>query len=137
VGDPDLAEMDAATRRSETFRALQALFVRVAEQEPLVLVVEDLHWIDAASEDLLAYLSDSIPATHALLVLTHRPGYTHPFGDRSYHVRIALQALPEAEIAMMAGSLLETATVPDTVRRPTGTPSSSRRSRSRCSSRGS
>jgi class 3 adenylate cyclase/tetratricopeptide (TPR) repeat protein len=117
VGDPDLAGMDAATRRSEAFRALQALFLRAAAQEPLVLVVEDLHWIDAASEDLLAYLSDSIPATRALLVLTHRPGYTHPFGDRSYHMRIALQALPEAEIAMMAGALLETTTVPDSVRR--------------------
>ena len=116
VGDASVAEMEAATRRSETFRALQARWLRSSERAPLVFVVEDLHWIDTASEDLLGYLSDSIPATRALLVLTHRPGYQHPFGDRSFHARVSLQALSNVEMAAMAGSVLETATLPDALR---------------------
>ena len=113
VTDPAVVAMDAATRRSETVRALQAHFVRAAEREPLVLVVEDLHWIDTASEELLGYLADSIPASQVLLIFTHRPGYQHPFGDRSYHVRISLQPLSKDEMASMAEALLEEASLPE------------------------
>ena len=56
------------------------------------MVIEDLHWIDAASEEFLGFLADSIAAARVLLVFTHRPGYEQPFGDRSFHVRIPLQA---------------------------------------------
>src|SRR5262245_2415923 len=52
----------------------------------------------------------------ALLVCSHRPGYRHPFGDRSYHVRIALRPLSAAEMADLSGSLLGTADVPAEVR---------------------
>ncbi len=116
VSDPTVAEMDPAARRSETFRALQARFVRAAEREPLVFVVEDLHWIDAASEELLVYLSDAIAATRTLLVLTHRPGYQRPFGDRSHHVRIRLPPLSDGEMTAMTEFLLESATLPDAIR---------------------
>ena len=111
AGDPAVAAMDPDARRGETFRALQAHFARAGEAQPLVLVVEDLHWIDTVSEDLLAYLSDSIPAARALLVITYRPGYRPPFEDRSYHVRVALQPLSKEEMATMTASLLESATL--------------------------
>jgi class 3 adenylate cyclase/tetratricopeptide (TPR) repeat protein len=117
AGDAGMAELDAATRRSETFRALQARLLRAAGRAPLVLVVEDLHWIDAASEELLGYLADSLPAARALLVFTHRPGYRHPFGDRSYHARIALQSLSPRDSAAMAASLFGTARLPAEVER--------------------
>ena len=115
-GNPRVAEMSAVSRRSETFRALQARFQRAAERSPLVLVIEDLHWIDPASAEFLAFLAESVPATRALIVLTYRPGYVHPFGDRSYHVRLALQPLTETETAAMAGGLLETAELPAEIR---------------------
>jgi tetratricopeptide (TPR) repeat protein len=117
AGDPSVAEMDAVTRRSETFRALQTLFVKAAEHQPLVLVIEDLHWIDTASEEFLGFLADSIPATQTLLLFTHRPGYQHPFGDRSYHLRLTIQALSAREMAAMAGSLLDAAALPEELRR--------------------
>ena len=93
VGDDTVASLDSASRRSETFRALRALTLRAAELEPLVMVVEDLHWIDPASEEFLAFVDDAIPTARVLLVLSHRSGYNHPFGDRSYHQRIALAPL--------------------------------------------
>ncbi|HUE29238.1 MAG TPA: AAA family ATPase, partial [Verrucomicrobiae bacterium] len=116
AGDDAVAGLDAATRRSETFRALQALTLQAARTTPLVIVIEDLHWIDPASEEYLAFLSDAVPATRALLVCSHRPGYRHPFGDRSYHVRITLRALSASDTAAMTGGLLGTADMPPALR---------------------
>jgi hypothetical protein len=72
-----------AQRRGETFEALRRRLVRAAERRPQVLVIEDLHWIDSASEQFLATLVDSIPALCVLLVFTYRPGYANPFGERT------------------------------------------------------
>jgi class 3 adenylate cyclase/tetratricopeptide (TPR) repeat protein len=107
VGDERVTGMDAMDRRSETYRALQALFLRAAEREPLVIAVEDLHWSDPASQEFIAFLADSIPAARVLLIVAYRPGHEHAFGDRSFHVRLALQALPAKAVFSMAESLLE------------------------------
>ena len=112
VGDAEVEALDPITRRSETVRALQSLLLRAAERRPVVLVIEDLHWIDSATEDFLALVSDSIPASRTLLILSHRPGYTHPFGDRSFHSRVALHTLSEQEMLRMVCSILESDTLP-------------------------
>ena len=117
VDDRGVDEMDAITRRSETVRALQARFLRIAERQPLVLVIEDLHWIDPDSEEFVGLLANSIPTARALIVLTHRPGYHHPFGDRSYHTRVAVQALSDSETTAMTGALLEDPSLPHELRR--------------------
>ena len=115
-GDPSVDAMDAIVRRSETAGALPACFLRAARHEPLVMVIEDLHWIDTASEEFLGFLADSLPAMPVLLVLTHRPGYEQPFGDRSYHVRIPLQALSEGQMAQMVGGVLDSEDLPGELR---------------------
>jgi class 3 adenylate cyclase/tetratricopeptide (TPR) repeat protein len=115
-GDATAEALDAPTRRSETMRALKALSLRIAEARPLVLVVEDLHWVDAASEEYLRFLLDSVPAARILVVLTHRPGYRHPFGDRSYHRRLVLDGLPAADMAAMATAILDAAEIPAVLR---------------------
>src|SRR5262249_28737739 len=61
---------------------------------------------------LVEYLTDALPTLRGLVLLTHRPGYTHPFGDRSYHQRLALQPLSEPEMEQMAESVLDTTSVP-------------------------
>ena len=116
-GDEKVDAQDAATRRSETFRAVCARFQRLCEKAPFVLVVEDIHWIDRASEEFLRYMIESIPTSRVLLLLTHRPGYSHPFGDRSYHTRLALQPLSEPEMGRMAEAMLASSEVPDVLRR--------------------
>jgi class 3 adenylate cyclase len=113
AGDAGVEALDAATRRSETFRALKTLTLRTAEREPVVLLVEDLHWIDAASEEYLAFVADAIPTARVLLLLTHRPGHRMPFGDRSYHRRIMLTALDEHDMTSMACAILATPALPD------------------------
>jgi class 3 adenylate cyclase/tetratricopeptide (TPR) repeat protein len=113
VDDEAAEALDAASRRSETFRAIQALLFRAAAQSPVVLAIEDLHWIDHASEELLGFLAESVPASKLILLLTHRPGYAHPFGDRSYHIRLTVPPLSTREVGEIAGSVLKSAALPE------------------------
>ncbi|MGH7789197.1 MAG: ATP-binding protein, partial [Candidatus Binatia bacterium] len=116
AGDPAAAALDSASRRSELFRALRALLLRDAELAPLVVVIEDLHWIDPASEEWLSFVADAVPGARVLLVLTHRSGYRHPLPDRSYHVPVSLAPLSGGDMAAMTGAMLGTAQVPDDLR---------------------
>lgn len=116
VGDEGVLGLDSASRRSEMFRALSTLMLRAAEIEPQLVVIEDLHWIDPTSEEYLALISDLIPAARVLVVLSHRPGYSHKLGDRSYHRRITLPPLSGTDIAAVTRSILGAADVPESLR---------------------
>ncbi len=114
--DDTLAGLDSGSRRSETFRAVKAILLRETERLPVVLVVEDLHWIDEASEQLLSFVAEAVPTTRMMLICTHRPGYEHRFGDRSYHQRLTLSPLSDPETASMAGAALGVAALPEEIR---------------------
>ena len=105
-GDAEVRAMSPAQRRAETFEALRRVVVRSTERQPQVLVIEDLHWIDSASEQFLTSLIESVPALRVLLVLTYRPGYVNPFGERSYFTRIVPAGLSTEESARLAESIL-------------------------------
>jgi len=115
-GDADVRAMSPAQRRGETFEALRRLLVHAADQRPQVLVIEDLHWIDGASEQFLKALIDSVPALRALLIFTHRPGYASPFGERTYFTRVAPAALSAEDSARMAAAVLATDALPAELR---------------------
>lgn len=83
---------------------------------PLVLVYEDLHWIDTSTEALLGTLLDAIAGVPLLLLLTYRVGYTPPFGSRSFHTTLTLQRLPEADTVAMASRILGTERFPEELR---------------------
>ncbi|MEK6711598.1 MAG: AAA family ATPase, partial [Nitrospinota bacterium] len=112
-GDPVVAAMDPQQRRGELFNALRRLMLRASEVRPQVVVYEDLHWMDKATEEYLLFTDDSIPASRILRILTYRPGYAHPFGDRTYHARIALDALQTEESVRMAQGLLAAESLPE------------------------
>jgi len=105
-GDAEVRAMSPAQRRGETFEALRRVVVQSTERQPQVLVIEDLHWIDSASEQFLTTLIESVPALRVLLVFTYRPGYANPFGERSYFTRIVPAALSTEESARIAESVL-------------------------------
>ena len=92
------------------------MILRAAERRPQIVVIEDLHWIDRATEEFLTLLGDSVPASPVLLVLTYRPGYAHPFGERTYHTRIVPTPLSPPESARMAAAILASDALPDPVR---------------------
>ena len=94
--------MDPRQRRAEIFDALRQLLVRASQVRPQVMVIEDVHWIDKASEESLLYTADSIPGARILQILTYRPGYAQPFGEHTYHTRIALSTLFTDDSIQMA-----------------------------------
>ena len=106
------ASLDSASRRSETFRALRTILLRAAEERCVVLVVEDLHWIDGTSEEFIGFVADVIATQRVLLLCSHRDGYAQPFGDRSYHLRLGLRPLSDDDMAIMTRSLLGTSDMP-------------------------
>lgn len=92
--DPDpLTALTPPAIKARTFEALHRLLLHSASQRPLILALEDLHWIDAASSDYLAALVERLAGAPLLLVATARPGYRPPWVDRSYVTQIALQPL--------------------------------------------
>jgi tetratricopeptide (TPR) repeat protein len=111
-GDPAVAAMDPATRRRMVFGALRALTLRGAALRPLVLVIEDLHWMDASSEEYLGSLMDSMAAVPLMLILTYRIGYTPPFRAHSFQAALSLSTLPDGEALAVARGALGVADLP-------------------------
>ncbi|MGH7354952.1 MAG: ATP-binding protein, partial [Candidatus Rokuibacteriota bacterium] len=115
-GDSKVAAIDAAARRSRILEAVRAMSLRGAQIRPIVFVFEDLHWIDASSEEYLGTLVDSVVSAPILLVFTYRIGYTPPFGGRSFHTALSLQSLSPEETLAMAGGVLGTEAFPHELR---------------------
>jgi len=111
-GDPTFATMEGTARRRHLFAALRALPIRGAQLRPLVLVVEDLHWIDTSSEEFLTFMLDAVAGVPLLLLVTYRIGYTPPFGSRSFYTTLTLQNFSATETLAMAGHVLGTAQFP-------------------------
>jgi class 3 adenylate cyclase/tetratricopeptide (TPR) repeat protein len=112
-GDHAVRTMDPRQRRGEIFNALRMLMHRASEIRPQVLVLEDLHRMDKATEEYLVFAAGSVPASRVLCVLTYRTGYAHPLGDQSYYARLGLGTLSTDDSAQMANALLGTDSLPE------------------------
>ncbi len=107
-GDPAIPAMDPLARRRQVFDALRALTLRGASLRPVLLVFEDLHWIDSSSEEYLSSFVDSVAGLPLMLIMTYRVGYNPPFGSRSFFTTFNLHSLSESETLAMAGCVLGT-----------------------------
>jgi DNA-binding NtrC family response regulator/tetratricopeptide (TPR) repeat protein len=105
-GDPVILAMDPEQRRRRVVDAVRRLVFQRAQNEPLVIVWEDAHWLDRATEDFVALLADDLATLPILMVVTARPGHPTPMGDRTYHTRLTLGALSTADSIAMACGLL-------------------------------
>ncbi len=104
-----------ASIRSRTFEIVRQLLRRRSQQAPLVILVDDLHWIDRTSEEFFGALVDGLPGVAILIVATSRPGYQPPWSGKSYTTHVALQPLEAAEARRVVGSVLDAGGVPDAV----------------------
>ncbi len=102
------AELAPDVTKARIFEALRQLIVRKSRQSPLVIVVEDLHWIDSTSEEFLASLTEILPGARLLLVCTHRGGYRPSWIEKSYATQVALQPLAPEESLHIVRSVLGT-----------------------------
>lgn len=93
VNDPQWEAMDASERRLKTLDACKLLLVRESQATPLVLVFEDLHWIDSKTQAFLDSFVDVLPSTQILLLVNYRPEYQHSWGGRPFYTQIYLKSL--------------------------------------------
>ena len=99
---PTLANPEAV--KSKAFETLRQLTVKRSIQHPLVLVLEDLHWVDKISEEFLGFLAESVRDARVLMLATYRPGYRPPWIDKSYAGQMPLQPLPQDDSIRMVRS---------------------------------
>jgi class 3 adenylate cyclase/tetratricopeptide (TPR) repeat protein len=108
-----LARYSPQDRKARTFALLRHLMWHDCQEHPLVMVVENLHWADATSEEWLTALVEHLPGAAILLLVTHRPGYHPPWLGHSGATQIALpQLLPEDSRALIR-SVLHTTSLPE------------------------
>jgi class 3 adenylate cyclase/tetratricopeptide (TPR) repeat protein len=106
VEDPHWQALDPSQRRQRTLDALKRLFLRESQEQPLVLVFENLHWIDAETQAFLDGLVESLPAARILMLVNYRPEYQHGWGHKTYFTQLRLDPLPSASAEGMLQSLL-------------------------------
>ena len=93
-------------KRDQTLQALSRIVLKGAEIQPLILAVEDLHWIDRSSEDVLKELLEHIAGARVMLIFTYRTEYVHTWGARSFHSQVTLNRLSNRETLAVVSHLL-------------------------------
>jgi tetratricopeptide (TPR) repeat protein len=111
IEDEAYLKLEPQQKRERTFEALRDLFVRASRQKPLVLAVDDLHWIDKTSQEFLNYLIGWLANARILLILLYRPEYTHLWGSKSYYTKIGVDQLSTPTSVELVQSILEGADV--------------------------
>ena len=107
VEDEEFIKLGPQQKKERTFESVRNLLIRVSQEKPLILAVEDLHWIDKTSEEFLNYLIGSLSSTNILLILLYRPEYIHQWGSKSYYLKIGLNQLTIQSSADLVQAILE------------------------------
>ena len=92
-GDDPLAQMDGQVRRRRTLDAIKRILLRESMNQPLMVIFEDLHWIDDETQAFLNLLADSIGTAKILLLVNYRPEYSHQWGSKTYYTQLRLDPL--------------------------------------------
>ncbi len=101
-----LQQMDPQIRRRRTFEALKRLFFRESLNQPLILIFEDLHWIDSETQGFLDVLSESVATAKVLVLVNYRPEYRHAWGQKTYYTQLHLAPLGKEEAEELLTFLL-------------------------------
>ncbi len=106
VEDLQWQALDPAQRRQRTLEAIKRLVLRESQAQPLLLVCEDLHWIDAETQAFLDSLIESLPTARLLLLINYRPEYQHGWGSKTYYTQLRLDPLSPAGAEELLQALL-------------------------------
>ena len=117
VEDDAWRTLDPAQRRQRTLDGVKALLLRESQVQPLLLLVEDLHWIDSETQAVLDSLVGGLPTARVLLLVNYRPEYQHAWGGKTYYTQIRLDPLAAPSAETLLQSLLgDEAAMPQLVR---------------------
>jgi predicted ATPase len=106
VDDPQWQAFDPPQRRQRTLEAIKRLLLRESQEQPLLLICEDLHWIDSETQAWLDSLIESLPTARILLLLNYRPEYQHGWGSKTYYTQLRLDPLSAAGAEELLQALL-------------------------------
>jgi class 3 adenylate cyclase/tetratricopeptide (TPR) repeat protein len=106
TGELQWSTLDPPQRRRRTLDAVKRLLLRESQVQPLLVVVEDLHWIDSETQAVLDGLVESLPAARLLLLVNYRPEYQHAWGSRTYYRQLMLDPLPAEGAERLLAELL-------------------------------
>jgi class 3 adenylate cyclase/tetratricopeptide (TPR) repeat protein len=106
VEDAAWLRLSTEQQRSRMVDAVRGLLLRESQEQPVLLVVEDLHWIDGDTQALLELLVESVPSHRVVLLLNYRPEYRHGWGGKTYYAQIRLDPLPPETVDTLLDALL-------------------------------
>jgi predicted ATPase len=122
VEEPPWTALDPAQRRQRTLEAVKRVLLREAQAQPILVVFEDLHWIDSETQALLDSLIESLPTARVLLLVSYRPEYSHGWGRKTYYTQLRLDPLPpETTVELLDALLGGDLSLPPLKRRLAGT----------------
>jgi class 3 adenylate cyclase len=104
--DSPFLALDPPQRRQRTLAALKRVLLRESQVQPVLIVFEDLHWIDTETQALLDSLVESLPTARLLLLVNYRPEYQHGWGSKTYYAQLRLDPLPSASADAFLQALL-------------------------------
>ena len=106
VDEPAWRTLDPPQRRQRTLDAVKRLLLRESQDQPVLVVFEDLHWIDGETQALLDGLVESLPAARLMLLVNYRPEYEHRWGSKTYYTQLRLDPLPPESVGELLQTLL-------------------------------
>ncbi len=106
VEDPAWQNLDPPQRRQRTLDAVKRLLLRESQVQPLLVVFEDLHWVDGETQALLDSLVESLGSARLLLLVNYRPEYEHHWGRKTAYSQLRLDSLPAESAAELLAALL-------------------------------
>ena len=104
--DSPFLQLDPPQRRQRTLDGLKRILLRESQVQPLLLVCEDLHWIDSETQALLDSVVASLPTARLLLLVNYRPAYQHGWGSKTYYTQLRLDPLPPESADAFLDALL-------------------------------
>ena len=104
--DSPFLTLDPPQRRQRTLDDLKRVLLRESQEQPLLLVFEDLHWIDSETQAFLNSLVESLPTAQLLLLVNYRPEYQHGWGSKTYYTQLRLDPLPRVSADELLHALL-------------------------------
>jgi class 3 adenylate cyclase len=112
VDDATWGALDPPQRRQRTLEAVKQLLLRESQVQPLLVLFEDLHWMDSETQALLDSLIESLPMARLLFLVNYRPEYQHAWGRKTYYLQLRIDPLPpESAEALLAALLGEDRTL--------------------------